>query len=76
MAEIRTNRLTKLTFEEMNELCCEIIESFEDFLDRRGIVLENEEKEEDECASNIYGYDYAELEDEVRYALKKWGLVF
>lgn len=40
----------------------ELIEVFEDFLDNRNIVLENDEKEESEDAANIYGSDYGELQ--------------
>lgn len=57
------------------EFCMDIIECFEDFLDRRGIVLENEDKEEDEDASNIYGMDYAELEEGISGIMYKWNLV-
>lgn len=57
------------------EFCMDIIECFEDFLDRRGIVLENEDKEEDEDASNIYGMDYAELEEGISDIMYKWNLV-
>ena len=60
---------------QLMEFCMDIIECFEDFLDRRGIVLENEDKEEDEDASNIYGMDYAELEEGVTEILYKWDLV-
>lgn len=60
---------------QLMAFCMDIIECFEDFLDRRGIVLENEDKEEDEDASNIYGMDYAELEDGVTEILYKWDLV-
>lgn len=57
------------------EFCMDIIECFEDFLDRRGIVLKNEDKEEDEDASNIYGMDYAELEEGISDIMYKWNLV-
>lgn len=42
-----------------------ILELFDSFLDERGIVIENEEKEESENPSNIYGTDFATLEDEI-----------
>lgn len=60
---------------QLLEACCDIIEVFEDFLDRRGIVLENEDKNQDADASNIYSMDYAELEDGVKDVLDKWGLI-
>lgn len=48
---------------EKRELAVLIIEKFEDFLEEKGIVIPNKEKEEDDMASNIYGSDYYKLED-------------
>ena len=60
---------------------CNIIEVFEDFLDDRGIVIENDDKddaiaqgEDPECIANIYGCDYGELEDRIRPILERLGL--
>lgn len=53
----------------------DIVEVFEDFLDRRGIVIPNEDKEEDEGASNIYGCDFAELSDNVEEVLISYGFL-
>lgn len=53
----------------------DVVEVFEDFLDRRGIVIPNEDKEEDEGASNIYGCDFAELSDNVEEVLIKYGFL-
>lgn len=53
-----------------------IIEAFEDFLERRGINIENPEKEEDpEGASLIYGSDFGELQDEIEAILYSAGCV-
>lgn len=53
-----------------------IIEAFEDFLERRGINIENPEKEEDpEGASLIYGSDFGELQDEIESILYSAGCV-
>lgn len=61
---------------EILEFCCDIIETFEDFLEARGIVIENEEKEQDpEGACNIYGTDYGELESGIEDILYHYGLV-
>ena len=60
---------------QLLEACCDIIEVFEDFLNNRNIVLENEGKNQNADAANIYGMDYAELEDGVKYVLDKWGLI-
>lgn len=42
-------------------LAHEIVELFEEFLNERGIKIENPDKEQDENAANIYGLDYADL---------------
>ena len=60
---------------QLLEICADIIEAFEDFLDERGIVIENEEKEENEGPSNIYGSDFGELEFAVENILRTYGLV-
>ena len=51
----------------------EFIELFEDFLDERGIVLQNDEKEQDDDASNIYGTDYGELESKLETLMIRLG---
>lgn len=65
-----------MTHEERLGLLADIIEVFEDFLDERGIVIKNDEKEEDpDNASNIYGTDYGRLEDEIEGILVAWKLI-
>lgn len=65
---------------EQLEILCEIIEAFEDFLDDRGIVIKNDDKdyaiksgEDPDSISNIYGCDYGELEDAIRPILENIG---
>ena len=59
-----------------SELVGQIIDGFEDFLDKRGIVLANDEKADDpECAANIYGTDYGELQTYIEDTLRNWGLI-
>ena len=57
------------------EFCVDVIEAFEDFLDERGIVIENDEKAESEDACNIYGTDFGELENAVTEILYAFNLV-
>ena len=52
-----------------------IIEVFEDFLDDRCIVLDNDEKKESDSASNIYGTDYGDLESELETLLQRSGVL-
>lgn len=58
---------------QMAEVSC-FVEIFDDFLDRRGIKIPNDEKDEDECASNIYGSDYAEVADLIEERLINLGV--
>lgn len=68
-ADIQTDHSARLEF------LSTIVEVFEDFLDRRGIVIPNEDKAEDPDASNIYGMDFAELSDGVEEVLIKYGFL-
>lgn len=68
----------KLT--QLAELKGQLIDVFEDFLDSRGIVIPNPERDEDEDldpdeAANIYGSDYDELAEGLMKTLEKWGLM-
>lgn len=53
-------------------LAHEIVELFEEFLDERGIKIENPDKEQDENAANIYGLDYADLFYEIQDLIQKY----
>lgn len=58
------------------ETICEFIEAFEEFLDEKGIVIPNDEKEQDpESASNIYGTDYGILSDKIEALLIRYGVL-
>lgn len=57
------------------EVLTDIIEAFEDFLDDKGIVINNPEKEQSDTASNIYGTDFGELSDSVEAVLIRYGLM-
>jgi len=67
--------MSKLTHEERLMMLGELVERFEDYLESKGIVIENLEKEQDECASNIYGTEYGDLTDELESVLVWWGLL-
>lgn len=64
-----------MSHEERLILLRAIIERFEEFLDKRGIILENPEKVQEDCASNIYGTDYGELESAIESELIYYGLL-
>lgn len=58
------------------ELIAQLIEVFEDFLDDRGIVLDNDEKAESgESAANVYGTDYGEIQTGLETVLRNWGIL-
>ena len=50
----------------------DVIELFEDFLDDKGIVIQNDEKEGDPGASNIYGTDYGDLQCRLLDMFERW----
>jgi len=57
-------------------IICEFIEAFEDFLDEKGVVIPNDEKEQDpESACNIYGTDYGSLSDRIESLLIRYGVL-
>jgi hypothetical protein len=58
-------------FNKYTEKAHDLIEVFEQFLEDRGIIIENKEKGENEDASNIYGEDYYSLEDKLIEILKE-----
>ena len=57
------------------EMICTFVELFEDFLERKGIDIPNEEKNDIPEASLIYGSDYFALSDEIENALIKFGFI-
>ena len=59
---------------ERLEILCMFVELLEDFLDEKGIVIPNDEKNQDpESASNIYGTDYGILSDRIEDLLIRLG---
>lgn len=71
----------KIIVNEMNEpeLIGNIIDIFEDFLDDKGIIIPNPEKDEDpeldmESPANIYGEDYDSLSTSLENLLRSWSI--
>lgn len=71
-----------LCTEEIAQFTGEIIEIFEDFLERKQIVIANDEKddaiadgEDPACIGNIYGTDYGELQSDIEETLLRWRLI-
>ena len=72
----------QLCTEEIAQFTGEIIEIFEDFLERKQMVIANDEKDEaitdgedPACIGNIYGTDYGELQSDIEETLLRWRLV-
>ena len=72
----------QLRTDEIAQFTGEIIEIFEDFLERKQIVIANDEKddaitdgEDPACIGNIYGTDYGELQSDIEETLLRWRLV-
>ena len=57
-----------VTLDDIND----VIELFEEFLDDKGIVIQNDEKAEDPGASNIYGTDYGDLQWQLLNLFEDW----
>ncbi len=54
-----------------------LIDIFEDFLEEKGVAIENPERDEDgdPQAAIIYGSDYGNLSEDIEDALKAWGVL-
>lgn len=72
----------QLCTEDIAQFTGEIIEIFEDFLERKQIVIANDEKddaitdgEDPACIGNIYGTDYGELQSDIEETLLRWRIV-
>lgn len=72
--EMREQPVIELPDEDKPEFIGQLIDVFEDFLDEKGIVIENEEREgdEDEDEAIIYGSDYDEIADGIREIISRW----
>ena len=56
------------------EFIGQLIDIFEDFLEERGVMLPNDEREQDEDAAIIYGTDYDQLQTELIDTMRNWGI--
>lgn len=57
------------------EFLNDIITVFENFLEDKGIEIENPDKEQSENPSNIYGVDYGDMESEIECVLRRWKVL-
>ena len=66
--------------ENTPEFVGQLIDIFEDFLDEKGVVIPNEDRENDpdfepETIVNIYGEDYGFLQEKLMKTLWNWNVV-
>lgn len=66
--------------EDEEEFIGQIIDTFEDFLDDKCIIIENEERDADEdldaeMSANIYGTDYDYIADELKKVFRHWNII-
>ena len=67
--------MKKMDNSKFMEMINAMIETVEALLDRYEINIPNEEKEEEDGASNIYGMDYAMLSDTFEAILADYDVV-
>ena len=65
---------------EKEEFIGQIIDTFEDFLDEKGIIIPNKERDSDEDIepeehANIFGKDYDILHSELSNVLSRWNII-
>lgn len=60
---------------ERLETIAQFIDIFDDFLDYKGVDIPNDERDDDPCASNIYGTDYGWLSDRIEPLLIRLGVI-
>lgn len=61
--------------EDSLELIGQIIDVFEDFLAKKGISLDNPEKEQSDDSAIIYGSDYDNLSNDLNILLENWDII-
>ena len=70
--EMKGQPVIELPAEEEPEFVGQIVDVFEDFLDGKGITIENSEREGDDDEAIIYGSDYDEIADGIREIISRW----
>lgn len=65
---------------DKTEFIGNIIDIFEDFLDEKGVTLEQPERDDEielngDCAANIYGSDYDSISNSLETLLRRWEVI-
>ena len=70
-----TKNTPAIKTEELPEFAGQIIDIFEDFLEEKGVLIDNPERDEDaDNTAIIYGSDYGLLQDKIYDTLRNWKL--
>ena len=72
--------MCKITKEDRKEFIGQVIDIFEDFLDEKGIVIPNEDRDTDpdlepEGSTNIYGNDYDSIKEKLEKLFINWNVL-
>lgn len=70
--EMKEHPVIELPAEDESEFIGQIVDVFEDFLEEKGIIIANDEKDGDEDDAIIYGSDYDEIADGIREIISRW----
>lgn len=68
-----------MTNSDKLEFLGQIIDIFEDFLDEKGVKINNHDRDRDAVGdaccndTNIYGCDYGDLSDRIESTMTNWG---
>lgn len=57
------------------ETIAQFVDIFDDFLDYKGVDIPNDERDQDPCASNIYGTDYGWVADRIETLLMQLNVL-
>lgn len=75
MTDTMKNTIPAIKAEDMPEFAGQIIDIFEDFLEEKGVLIDNPERDEDaDNAAILYGSDYGNLQDRIYDILRNWKL--
>lgn len=72
--------MCKITKEDRKEFIGQVIDVFEDFLDKKGIIISNDERDidsdlEPEGSTNIYGNDYDSIREKLEKLFINWSVL-
>lgn len=67
--------MNKISIKDRAEFVGQIIDIFEDFLEEKGIDIQNDEKTESDDPAILYGTDYGNLQSALEEMLLNWEIL-